>query len=274
MSSLLAAPQALVAAAAEGEGGSYTAPSVEHSFFFDRLGDGTVIASVKAMVLLVLGTILIIAFFVASARKAAVKPGKFQYLGESIYGFVRNGIAIEVLGGKNGRKWAGFLATMFAFILVMNLWELVPVAQLPVTSHFAVPVFLAVTVWVIYNVVGIRKHGFFGYLKLQTFIPGVPAAMHLLLIPIEFLSNIILRPFTQSVRLFANMFAGHMLVAVAATGTIHQLAVGGAGYALWVLPGLASVLLVFFELMVCALQAYVFVLLTAIYLESSLADSH
>ncbi|MTD13646.1 F0F1 ATP synthase subunit A [Nakamurella sp. YIM 132087] len=257
--------------AAEGDG--FQAPTVEHSFFFDRIGDGTVIASVKAMVLLVLGSILIIAFFWASARRAAVVPGKLQFVGEGLYGFIRNGVAIEVLG-RQGKKWAPFLATLFVFVFVMNIWGIIPVAQLPVTSHFAVPVFLALLVWVIYNVVGIRKHGFFGYIKLQTFIPGVPWPMHFLLIPIEFLSNIILRPFTMAVRLFANMFAGHMLVGVAAIGTLYQLEAGGAGYALAVLPFAASLGLVFFELLVCGLQAYVFVLLAAIYLESSLADSH
>jgi F-type H+-transporting ATPase subunit a len=251
----------------------FHAPTVEHSFFFDRIGDGSVIASVKAMVLLVLGALLIVGFFAAAARKAAVVPSKLQFVGESLYGFVRNGVAIEILG-KAGRKWAGFLATLFVFILVMNLWELIPVAQLPVTSHFAVPVFLAMLIWVIYNVVGIRKHGLFGYLKLQTFIPGIPAAMHLLLIPIEFLSNIVLRPFTMAVRLFANLFAGHMLVGVAAAGAIYLFEQGGISYATMVLPFAASMGLVFFELLVCALQAYVFTLLAAIYLESSLADSH
>jgi F-type H+-transporting ATPase subunit a len=257
--------------AADGEG--FAPPSVEHSFFFDRLGDGTVIASVKAMVLLLLGTLIIIALFLASARKAAINPGKLQFFGESIYGFVRNGVAIEILG-RNGRKWAGFLTTLFVFIIVMNMWELIPIAQLPVTSHFGIPVFLALVVWVTYNVVGIKKHGFFGYFKLQTYIPGVPWPMHLLLIPIEFLSNILLRPFTMAVRLFANLFAGHMLVGVAAAGTIYLLESGGAGYALWVLPFAASLGLVFFELLVCALQAYVFTLLAAIYIEGSLADSH
>ncbi len=130
-------------------------------------------------------------------------------------------------------------------------------------------------VWVIYNIVGIRKHGFFGYLKLQTFIPGIPWPMHILLIPIEFLSNIILRPFTMAVRLFANMFAGHMLVGVAAAGTSTCSSSGYAtGYAFFILPVVASILLVFFELLICSLQAYVFVLLAAIYIESSLADSH
>jgi len=261
--------------AAEDEG--FAPPTVEHSFFFDRLEDGTVISSVKAMVLLGLGVVLILVLFLAAASKAKanpVVPTKLQFFGESIYGFVRNGIAVEILGGPNGRKWAGFLTTLFTFIIVMNLWELVPIAQLPVTAHFAIPVLLALMVWVIYNIVGIRKHGFFGYFKLQSYIPDIPVAMHVLLIPIEFLSNIILRPFTMAVRLFANLFAGHMLVGVAATGTLFLLESGGAGYALAVLPFAASILLVFFELLVCALQAYVFTLLAAIYLEGSLADSH
>lgn len=259
-------------AAADG-GAGFVAPSVQDSFFFDQIGNGSVIASVKAMVLLVLGTAIIIAFFAASARRAEVVPGKLQFLGESLYGFVRNGVAIEILG-KQGKKWAGFLATLFIFVLVMNLWELIPVAQLPVTSHFAVPAFLAIMVWVIYNVVGIRKHGFFGYLKLMCYIPGIPPVMHILLIPIEFLSNIILRPFTMAVRLFANMFAGHMLVGVAAAGTIFLFEQGGISYGTMVLPFVASMFLGFFELLICGLQAYVFVLLAAIYLESSLADSH
>jgi F-type H+-transporting ATPase subunit a len=260
-------------AAADAGGSGFQAPTVEHSFFFDKIGDGAVITSVKAMVLLVLGTAIIIAFFTSSARKSAVVPGKFQFIGEGLYGFVRNGVAIEILG-KQGKKWAGFLATLFIFILVMNIYEIIPVAQLPVTSHFAVPAFLALLVWVIYNVVGIKKHGLLGYLKLMCYIAGVPWYMHILLIPIEFLSNIILRPFTLAVRLFANMFAGHMLVAVAAAGTIFLFEQGGISYGTMILPFAASMFLAFFELLICALQAYVFVLLAAIYLESSLADSH
>ena len=152
--------------------------------------------------------------------------GKMQFAGESAYGFVRNGVAIEILGGANGRKWAGFLATLFSFIIVQNLWGIVPLAQMPVTSHFAIPVLLALTVWFIYMFVGIQKHGFFGFFKLMCYIPGIPAAMHLLLIPIEFLSNIILRPFTLAIRLFANMFAGHMLITIAAVGTLYLWGTG------------------------------------------------
>ena len=160
------------------DGGEFEAPTVQHSFFFDGIGDGTVISSVKAMVLLVLGTVLIMGLMLAASRKTAMLPGKLQFAGEAIYGFVRNGVAIEILGGKNGRKWAGFLATLFLFIIVQNLWGIVPLAQLPVTSHFAIPVLLAVMVWFIYMIVGIQKHGFFGFFKLMCYIPGIPVAMH------------------------------------------------------------------------------------------------
>jgi F-type H+-transporting ATPase subunit a len=258
----------------EGGGDTFEAPSIEHSFFFDKIGDGTVIASVKAMVLLVLGTLVLIAFFLAAARKAQLMPGKLQFAGESLYAFVRNGVAIEILG-KNGRVWAGFLTTLFVFILIQNLWGIVPIAQLPVTSHFAIPVLLAVMVWVLYMYVGIRKHGFLGFFKLMCYIPGIPWAMHILLIPIEFLSNIILRPFTLAIRLFANMFAGHMLITIAAVGTLYLWSTGQPlDYLLGLLPFLGSLGLVFFELLIISLQAYVFTLLTAIYLESSLAESH
>jgi F-type H+-transporting ATPase subunit a len=264
----------ILLAAPEGGSGGFEPPTVEHSFFFDRVEDGSVISSVKAMVLLGIGVVLILAFFLAASRRAAMKPGKLQFAGESFYGFIRNGVAIEVLG-KHGRAWAGFLATLFVFVLVMNLMGIVPLAQLPVTSHFAIPVLLAAIVWVLYMFVGIRKHGFFGFFKLMCYIPGIPAAMHILLIPIEFLSNIILRPFTLAVRLFANMFAGHMLITVAGVGALYLWSTGNVvDFVLGFLPAIGSLGLVFFELLIASLQAYVFTLLTAIYLESSLADEH
>lgn len=263
----------LLQAQGDGGGGGFTPPSVEESFFFDRLGDGSIIASWKVVGLLIIGTAAILIFFLAAARRPRLVPTKFQFFAEGLYGFVRNSIAIEVMG-RVGRGWSPFLATLFMFILVMNIYEIIPVASIPVTSHFVFPAALALLTWVLYNLVGIRKHGFLGYLKSQCVIPGIPWPVHILLIPMEFLSKILLQPFTLAVRLFANMFAGHMLVIVASAGTIYLLESGGIDYAMAVLPALASVGLWFFELLICALQAYVFVLLTAIYLEGAMADSH
>lgn len=257
----------------QGDTGGFKPPTVTESFFYDAVGNGTIIASWKVVGLLIIGTVAIMAFFVITGRRAAVVPSKVQFFAEGIYGFVRNGIAIEVMG-RVGRGWAPFLATMFSFILIMNLYEIIPVAAVPVTSHFVFPAGLAAMVWVLYNFVGIKKHGLLGYLRATCVIPGIPWPMHILLVPMEFMSKILLQPFTLAVRLFANMFAGHMLVVVAGAGTIYLLESGGLNYAMAVLPALASVGLWFFELLICALQAYVFVLLTAIYLEAAMADSH
>lgn len=258
---------------AEGDGGGFLPPTVNDAYFFDRIGDGSIIASVKVTALLVIGSAIIIAFFMVAARRATVVPSKFQFFAEGLYGFVRNAIAIEVMG-RVGRGWAPFLASLFMFILLMNVFEIVPPAMIPVTSHFVFPAALAVLTWLLYNIAGIRKFGFGGYFKNQCVISGIPWPMHILLIPLEFLSKIILQPFTLAVRLFANMFAGHMLVVLAGAGTVYLLESGGINYLFALLPAVASVGLWFFELLICALQAYVFVLLTAVYLEGAMADAH
>lgn len=258
---------------AQGDGTGFQPPSVDEAYFFDRIGDGSIIASVKVSALLIIGSLVIMAFFVIAARRASIVPSKLQFFAEGLYGFVRNAIAIEVMG-RVGRSWAPFLATLFAFIFVMNTMELIPFAMIPVTSHFVFPAALAVLTWVLYNFVGIKKYGVAGYFKNQCVISGIPWPMHLLLVPLEFLSKILLQPFTLAVRLFANMFAGHMLVVLAGAGTVYLLESGGINYLMATLPALASVGLWFFELLICALQAYVFVLLTAVYLEGALADGH
>ena len=101
--------------------------------------------------------------------------------------------------------------------------SIIPLAQISPMAKFAFPLVLALICYVLYIWVGIREQGVGQYFKDILFLPGVPVLMHILLIPIEFLSNIILRPFTLAIRLFANMFAGHMLITIAAVGTIYLL---------------------------------------------------
>ncbi len=250
----------------------FAPPEVESAFFhdpFDALG----ISSIKAMVLLAIGVLIVVVFMVASARKAAVVPGRLAFAGESLYGFVRNGIAREVIG-KESQKYVPFLASLFLFILVQNLFGILPFAQHAPTSQFAVPAVLAGLAYLVYIGAGVKKHGALGYLKSQTVIPGVPVAMHIILIPIEFLSNLILRPATLAIRLFANMFAGHMLVLVASSGTLFLLQTGGLNSVIAILPFIGGLALVFFELLIAALQAYVFTILTAVYIQTSIADEH
>ena len=130
------------------------------------------------------------------------------------------------------------------------------------------PMVLAIIVLFVYNIVGIRRQGFVPYFKNMMFIPGVPVYVYPLLAPIELLTNLVIRPFSLTLRLFANMFSGHMLLLVFVTGTSYLLLDGsnlflrGAG----VFTGAMTIVLTFYELFVEIFQAYIFTLLTALYI--------
>ena len=150
----------------------------------------------------------------------------------------------------------------------MKIWGTV---QFPVSSRIAIPAMLAGASWLIYNYAGVREKGFFGYFGSIMFPPGVPKGAYVLLTPIEFISALVIRPFTLAIRLFANFFAGHLLLVVFFLGTAYL--VGRPLTIPFALGSLAlSVLLVGLEIFIAAVQAYVFSILTAVYI--SLAVSH
>jgi ATP synthase subunit 6 len=162
--------------------------------------------------LLFLAVVIILGFFLYAFRRPKLVPRGSQNVGEMGYLFIRDGIAREAMG-KDGDKFVPFLFSFFFLIWLLNFWSIVPFAQIPVTSIFAIPVAFAIIVYVTWVPLGIYKQGFIPFFKNMMFPPGVPKAMYILLAPIELISNILVRPFTHSVRLFANMFAGHLLIA-------------------------------------------------------------
>jgi F-type H+-transporting ATPase subunit a len=229
----------------------------------------------KPMLLLVLSALLIFAFFYAAARSRSMVPGKLQFAGEGAYGFVRNGLGRDIIGSHDFQRFMPYLAALFFFVLVNNLFATIPFIEFPTFSRAGMAYALAGLSWVVYNYVGIRKHGLGGYLKLQTVPAGVSKLMWPLLIPLEFFSNIVVRPVTLALRLFANMFAGHILLVLFSTGGLYLLQNEGvigaiAGPLAWVL----AILVGFLELLVQFLQAYVFALLNAMYISGALADEH
>ncbi|MDH2415375.1 F0F1 ATP synthase subunit A [Nocardioides sp. CER19] len=229
----------------------------------------------KPMVLIVLAAIVVFAFFYLSIRRRALVPSKLQYAGESAYGMVRNSIARDIIGGHDYRRFIPYLVTLFFFILVNNLFGSIPFLAFPTFSRASMAYALAGVSWVLYNAVGIRRHGFVGYLKLQTVPAGVQAFMLPLLVPLEFFSNILVRPVTLALRLFCNMFAGHLLLMLFATGGLYLIKeVGGIGYIAGPLAWVLAVAIAFLEMLVQFLQAYVFTLLNAMYLQGALADEH
>ncbi len=242
---------------------------------FGFLGETMYLGVTKPMVQLLLSVVLIFGFFYLASRRRAMVPGKLQFVGEAAYGLVRNSLARDNIGSHDFMKFVPFLVSMFFFILVNNYFGLIPVIQFPTTSRFGVAVALALIAWFVYNGVGISKHGFLGYLKLQTVPSGVAGPVLLLLIPLEFMSNILVRPVTLALRLFANLFAGHILLLLFALGGQYLiLEMGGlyigAGLLSWVMFFMICIL----EMLVMFLQAYVFVLLTSMYIAGALADEH
>lgn len=249
----------------------FPAPTA-HSFLFDPIFTIGPLEFNKPMLLALIGTVVIIGFFWAAFGKAKVVPGKLQMVAEAGYEFVRRGIAREVIG-KKGEPFVPLLVSLFFFVWVLNLWAIIPLAQIPTTSLIAYPLGLALVVWVTYMSVTFKEHGFVGGMRNLCVPGGLPKPIYVILTPIEFFSNIFVRPFTLAVRLFANMFAGHLLILVFTIGTWYTLGtVLGTVYA--TASFALTVTLIVFELFIQALQAYVFTVLTATYLSGALEEAH
>lgn len=220
-----------------------------------------------------IATLAILLFFVASVRRPQLVPDRLQWMGEAAYSFVRDGIAREVIG-REGLRFAPYLAVLFYFILANNVLGIIPLAQIAPTAKIAIPAFLAAISYLLFNWVGIRSQGLGPYFKEIAFPPGVPKPMYVLITPIELASTLLFRPFTLAVRLFANMFAGHLLLAIFALGTVYLLQVGNFSLVFFPVSGLMAIIMTFFELLVELLQAYVFTVLTAAYLAGAMEAAH
>ncbi len=264
-----------VLAAESGEGGFHS-PTIQE-FYPEPLAEfsllGIDFAITRITLILWIATAAILAFLVATARNPRIVPSKLQFIGESGYSIVRDGIARDVIGPK-GLPFAPFLASLFFFILANNAMSIIPFAQISPMSRFAFPLVLAVIVWVLYNYIGIREQGAGRYFKDAAIPPGVPIGALILVTPIELLQVFVIRPFTLAVRLFANMFAGHMLLVVFSLGAAYLLTAGSFYPIFGVASFLMALLMTFFELLVIILQAYVFTVLTATYLNGAVEPAH
>ena len=274
-SSALALVNVLAAESGGGDTG-FQSPTIEEFYpesiaSFSLLGVDFEITRIT--IIMWIATIVIGALLVAAVRKPSIVPGKMQWLAESGYSVVRDGIARDVIGPK-GLPFAPFLASLFFFILANNAMSIIPFAQISPNSKFAVPLVLAVICWVIYNYIGIREQGAAKYFKDAAIPPGVPKAALILVTPIELLQVFVIRPFTLAVRLFANMFAGHMLLVVFSLGAVYLLQVGNFSVIFAPLSFLMALVMTFFELLVIVLQAYVFTVLMATYLNGAVEPAH
>jgi F-type H+-transporting ATPase subunit a len=252
-------------------GGIPFPPTVD-DFYLPSLIHGAGPWLTKFTLLVWLAVAAIIVFFLVTYRDPQVVPTKKQWLAESIYGFARNSVANEMIGHE-GVRFAPYLTTLFCFVLVTNFFGIIPVIQVSPNSHIAFPVVLALVSWILFIYLGIRRHGFVKYMKIAL-IPPAPWFILPLLIPIEFFSTFLVRPFTLAVRLFANMFAGHVILLVFTLGGFTMLNANGLLAPVSVLSWLLAIALTFLEALVAMLQAYVFIVLTSSYVQGALAEEH
>jgi F-type H+-transporting ATPase subunit a len=252
-------------------GKGFVAPSSADFDFKPIFGHS--ILFTKPVLMVLLSVLLIASFFIISARKAAVVPSRTQFAGEAVYGFVRNTIGREVIGPEFMR-FVPFLFTIFVFVLTNNIFGVVPFLQFPTMSRIGFPISITLFSFVVYHYVAIKKHGLFKYLKDICFMPGIPKPVYLILTPVEIATYFITRPLTLAMRLFANMFAGHLLLLIFTLGGEYLLSSGLILKVLSVFSFSFAVGLSFFELGIQFLQAYIFTLLSALYIAGALADEH
>jgi len=229
----------------------------------------------KVVIVSILASLIGMGLFLAAARKDPKKaPKGARNLAEILIEFIEKQIVMQTLG-PTGLGWTPFLLTIFIFVYLCNVPGIIPLIQMPATARMGVPAFLALMVWVVYNATGIKHQGPIGYFKSTLFPPGVPKALYVLVTPIEFISSIVVRPFSLAVRLFANMLAGHLLLVIFAllSEALFQardkilIPVG-------ILPFAMLLFLTVFEVLVGFLQAYIFTILTAVYINMASHAEH
>src|SRR6266704_1464701 len=171
--------------------------------------DGFTLEINRTALLMILAAVAVLVLFLIAFRRPRVVPRGAQNLVEVGVDFVRRQIILEVIG-RDGLRFLPYLTTLFFFIFFANVLEIVPGINFPATSRMALPAFLAILSWLLFNWVGIRSQGLGRYLRNTILPPGIPWPLYFLIAPIEFVSTLIVRPVTLSVRLLANMIAGHL----------------------------------------------------------------
>ena len=238
------------------------------------LFEGTPFEINRIIIVRIVMAVLLVVLFWLGTRNMKIVPGRFQSLIEMGLDLVRVNIAEDLLGKKDGARFLPLLTVIFWATLFLNIPGIIPGFNIAGTSLIGMPIVMAVVAYVMFIYAGLRKHpGTF--LKASLFPPGVPWPIYIIVTPIEFFSIFILRPITLTLRLLMNMVAGHLLLVLCFTATqFFFFDTEGAfkffGVGTFAFGFAFSV----FEILVATLQAYVFTLLTTVYIQLALAEQH
>ena len=257
---------------ATADGGGFQTPT--SADFYQPLWFDGPLAITRPAVVLLLSVGLISWWLIATTRRAAIVPSRTQLITESLYGFVRNSVARDIIGSRDFLRFVPLLFSMFVLILVNNLFGVIPPIQYPTMSRIGIPIALTLVVYVTYHYIGMKRVGVGAYFK-DLVPPGLPGWIVPLIFCLEVITFFITRPLTLALRLFGNMFAGHLLLLLFITGGQYMITTGGIGLKV---AGAGSYVMAFvltiFEILIEFLQAYIFTLLAATYIAGSLADEH
>lgn len=256
------------------EDGEFHGPSIDEFFPGPLLFEDTPFEINRIILVRWVAVIALFLVFWLATRRMKVVPGRFQSLVEMGLDMVRVNIADDLLGKKDGKRFLPILTTMFFMILFMNLTGVIPFLNIAGTSVIGVPLVLAIVAYITFIYAGVKKSPK-NFFKNSLFPAGVPWPVYIIVTPIEFISTFIIRPITLTLRLMMNMIVGHLLLVLFFAATqffVFQLSgwwtIVGAGTLAF---GLAFTL---FEVLVAVLQAYVFALLTAVYIQLAVAEEH
>lgn len=268
-------PTMALSPAVSAEGESFESPGVS-DFWWPLIGGNSDWAFTRPAAMMLISVAVLGWFFVTTSGRLALVPGRRQFMVEGAYGFVRNSIGRDVIGEKEMKPFLPLLFTVFTVILLNNLFGIIPFVQFPTMSRIAFPIVLTLIVYVTYHWVAIkRKHGVIGYLK--SLVPaGLPGWLVPIMFVLEFMTYFLIRPLTLALRLFGNMLAGHLMLLVFILGGEYLL-LHGDGILLKFSGVLAfgfSIVMTFFELLVEFLQAFIFTILTALYLSDAVSEEH
>ncbi len=275
LSNFALATVAIILPSAEGDG-DFKAPGLEEfvglpALFFD----GTPFEINRIIMIRLIALAIMALLIYLALRKGRLVPRRGQGAAELALDFVRVQIAEQVLGERLGRRFLPLLASLFFAILAMNITGIVPFANIAGTSLMGMPLTMALVAYVAFIYAGIREVGGWAFLRNALFPPGVPPVLYILLAPVELINIFIMRPVSLALRLLLNMMVGHLLLVLAFSATnffFVSVALPTAAFGVLTLAG--GIVITLFELLVSVLQAYVFTLLTAVYIQQAASDHH
>ncbi|MGQ4494018.1 F0F1 ATP synthase subunit A [Dermabacteraceae bacterium P13101] len=251
-------------------------PTLEEFFPEAIFGAGTFYEFNRIQLVRLVVVLILVGGLMLVASRAKLVPSRGQSMVEAVIGYVRKDIIEDVIGAREAKPYIPMLTTIFFTVFAMNLAGVVPGLNIAGTSVIGIPLLLALWTFVTYMVAGIKKHGVGHFLKNSAMPPGLPKLVYLILTPIELLQLFVIRWASLTVRLLANMFSGHMMLLVF-IGITEALIVFSDHWALkgvGVLAFFTTLGFTFFEAFVALLQAFIFTLLSAVYIQMALADEH